>query len=607
MYSKDDRLMPIRQFICFLCWGAVLCLPPGLLAHPISMSTAVADIYEDHVQVELRILTEDLMFYQSLEADQDQVLSRDDLVKGADAHRAFLTKYFRVLTKDGVVLEGEFTEVDAAEIPEEGVRLDQVMDIGVYFQYRIGLEERPDFLTFSQNFGGDDAPVPAVMDLILLQSGARLDFPVQIGPRSPHSVAIDWENPPRNDRMYWRERRDLMRQRREELLGITSYSSTYAYIYVEPHEIRFEILTPLLTLDTWLPVQREEKDILSVKEQEQLQDSLETFLREKCKAVVDGVEVTPNLSRLDFFTLDIRDFAKKAEKRPVGIQNARAGMILTFSTKGAPKAASIEWNLFNDFTPLLNTMVYIFDGKGERHFFTENEPVWTWQHEGEMPEARSWLSLPKAPELPIMRVSILGLICSFLGVIALLAGVVRIRLWWVVGGVGLILVAGLVWPVGLRAMLHPFQDVPKISLQDQSMVAEALLKNVYRAFDYGDDEQVYDALERSASGEFLESLYLQIKKGLVIQDQGGARSRVREVKWLSGEPESYPENEVGFALKIQWEVTGTVEHWGHIHTRQHAYQAVLKVSGVNREWKIVDLQVVSEDQIKSVTGLRNAA
>jgi hypothetical protein len=75
----------------------------------------------------------------------------------------------------------------------------------------------------------------------MLQNGARLDFPVQIGPRSPHSVAIDWENPPRNDRMYWRERRDLMKKRREELLGITSYSSTYAYIYVEPFEIRFEI------------------------------------------------------------------------------------------------------------------------------------------------------------------------------------------------------------------------------------------------------------------------------------------------------------------------------------------------------------------------------
>lgn len=578
-----------------------------LRAHPISMSTAVADIYQDRVQIELRILAEDLMFYQSLEANKDQVLSRSDLVKGAHAHRGFLSKYFRVLTKDGSVLNGAFTEVDTAEIPEEGVRLDQVMDVGVYYQYRITLENAPDYLTFSQNFGGDDAPVPAVMDLILLQGGARLDFPVQIGPRSPHSVAIDWENPPRNDRMYWRERRELMRQRREELLGITSYSSTYAYIYVEPHEIRFEILAPLLTLETWLPIQRKEKEFLSVEEQEKLKDSLEAFLRQKCKAFVDGVEVTPNLSRLDFFTLDIRDFAKQSEKRPVGIQNGRAGMILSFSTKGTPNAASIEWNLFNDYTPLLNTMVYIFDGKGERHFFTENEPVWSWSNNRIMRQASPWLNLPEAPIIPKVKFSDKGFAVSMLGLMGLLVGIVRIRFWMVLGGVAGLVVAGLIWPIGQREIPHPFFTVPKLSLQNQQVVAESLLKNVYRAFDYREDEQVYDALERSASGSYLESLYLQIKQGLVLQDQGGARSRVKDVRWVSGEPKASPEDTVGFSLNIHWEVTGTVEHWGHIHTRQHAYQAVLKVSGVDGVWKIVDLQVVSEDQIKSVTGLRNAA
>ena len=46
------------------------------------------------------------------------------------------------------------------------------------------MEQQPDYLTFTQQFGGSDAPVPSVMDLILLQKGARLDFPVQIGPRS---------------------------------------------------------------------------------------------------------------------------------------------------------------------------------------------------------------------------------------------------------------------------------------------------------------------------------------------------------------------------------------------------------------------------------------
>ena len=404
-------------------------------AHPISMSTAVADIYEDRVQIELRILTEDLMFYHSLEADGDQVLSQKKMIDAAEAHRAFLIKYFRVLNKEGRELRGTFTRVDTQEIPESGVRLDQVMEVGVFYEFHIQLDELPDYLTFSQNFGGNDSPVPAVMDLIMLQNGARLDFPVQIGPRSPHSVAVDWENPPSNDRMYWKERRDLMKKRREELLGITSYSSTYAYIYVEPYEIRFEILVPLLTLETWLPLERLEKDFLSVEEQEGLNQPLESYLRTQCKGSVDGIEVVPVLSQLDFFSLDIRDFARKSEPFPIGMQNGRAGIILTFSTKGAPKSASIEWSGFNDYTPMLNTMVYLADGKGERHFFTENEPRWAWQSEDSGSTNTAWISLPTAPDQPMMKFSFISFGLGLFALSGLLVGLVNRKSKVAIGGV----------------------------------------------------------------------------------------------------------------------------------------------------------------------------
>ncbi|MEL0061603.1 MAG: hypothetical protein VW711_15715, partial [Verrucomicrobiales bacterium] len=203
----------------------------SLVGHPISLSTAVADIYPDHLQVELRILVEDLVLYHQLKADGEQTVSREDLMTASELHRSFLKQYFRVFLKDGEPLPGEITEVDLSEIPPTGVRLDQVMEVGVYYYFHLPMEQQPDYLTFTQQFGGSDAPVPSVMDLILLQKGARLDFPVQIGPRSPHSIALDWENPPRNDRTYWKERREWMKQRREALLGVTSYSATYAYLY----------------------------------------------------------------------------------------------------------------------------------------------------------------------------------------------------------------------------------------------------------------------------------------------------------------------------------------------------------------------------------------
>lgn len=547
------------------------------------------------------------MFYHSLEADGDQFLSKKDLIEAAGAHRAFLTKYFRVLNKDGKDFAGNFTRVDTEEIPEEGVKLDQVMEVGVFYELHISLEEIPDYLTFAQNFGGDESPVPAVMDLIMLQNGARLDFPVQIGPRSPHSVAIDWENPPRNDRMYWRERRDLMKKRREELLGITSYSSTYAYIYVEPYEIRFEILVPLLTLETWLPLERVEKDFLSVQEQEDLRNPLENYIRSQCQGWVDGFEVVPVLSHLDFFSLDIRDFASKSEPQTIGMQNGRAGIIMTLRTMGKPKSASLEWSGFNDFTPMLNTMVYVMNGKGERHFFTENEPKWNWQSEENDHAEAKWLALPKAPAQPLLKLSYISIALGVVAILFVFIGLVGKKRGTLLSGSIVLVVGGILWPMTVEEIIHPWKKIDPPTLEQQKMISEAILKNVYRAFDYKQDEQVYDALAHSASGSFLESLYLQIKKGLIVQDQGGARSRVREVSWVSGESVLSDSMEAVFELKIRWEVTGTVEHWGHIHTRQHAYDAVIQVIAEDREWKMGGMEVKSEEQLKSSTGLRNAA
>ena len=136
------------------------------------------------------------------------------------------------------------------------------------------------------------------MDLILLQKGARLDFPVQIGPRS--LTRSHWIGKIRRAMtvLYWKERREWMKQRREALLGVTSYSATYAYLYLEPREIRFEILVPLLTLETWLPLQREEADYLSVAEQDAMEKALPGFLQEVCHTHIDGMEITAQLDRL---------------------------------------------------------------------------------------------------------------------------------------------------------------------------------------------------------------------------------------------------------------------------------------------------------------------
>ena len=607
MRFLHTRLLQHRLIRVFGVIGSLTVgLVHSLVGHPISLSTAVADIYPDHLQVELRILVEDLVLYHQLKADGEQTVSREDLMTASELHRSFLKQYFRVFLKDGEPLPGEITEVDLSEIPETGVRLDQVMEVGVYYYFHLPMEQQPDYLTFTQQFGGSDAPVPSVMDLILLQKGARLDFPVQIGPRSPHSIALDWENPPRNDRTYWKERREWMKQRREALLGVTSYSATYAYLYLEPREIRFEILVPLLTLETWLPLQREEADYLSVAEQDAMEKALPGFLQEVCHTHIDGMEITAQLDRLDFFTLDIRDFAKKQERKKVGVANARVGMILSFPTKGNFQSASLEWSFFNEVTPLLNTMTYVFDQPGERFFFTDNERTWQWQSpkHASGPQVSSWLSLPPVPSMPTMPLSLLFLLAAFSG------GAFALKRNWKIAVPLLVLGGWFGWwnPVWQQMVIpHPTKEAPLPTPPEQNKITEVLLRNIYRSFDYLRDADVYSALSRSADGDYLEKLYLQIKKGLILTEQGGAHSRVRNVQWLESEPTSHPMRAQSFSLSVKWEITGTVEHWGHIHTRRNAYRAELEVKAVDDEWKLVDLEVLDEDQVESSTQLRGSA
>ena len=64
-----------------------------------------------------------------------------------------------------------------------------------------------------------------------------------------------------------------------------------------------------------------------------------------------------------------------------------------------------------------------------------------------------------------------------------------------------------------------------------------------------------------------------------------------------------------FSLSVKWEITGTVEHWGHIHTLTKRLSSLteLEVKAVDDEWRLVDLEVLDEDQVESSTELRGSA
>ena len=137
----------------------------------------------------------------------------------------------------------------------------------------------------------------------------------------------------------------------------------------------------------------------------------------------------------------------------------------------------------------------------------------------------------------------------------------------------------------------------------RSALAETLLRNVYRGFDYTSESDIYDALARSVAGDLLTDLYLKVKRSLIVQEQGGAVACVQEVKVTKSEPAA-EQIEGGFAQRVTWQVTGTVEHWGHIHTRTNEYTAELGIKPQEDAWKIVSMKVVKQSQVSTAVALR---
>ena len=79
-------------------------------------------------------------------------------------------------------------------------------------------------------------------------------------------------------------------------------------------------------------------------------------------------------------------------------------------------------------------------------------------------------------------------------------------------------------------MARPAALTPEMSDRQAVTVLESLLKNIYRSFDFREEEDIYDRLATSVSGDLLTDIYLQNRKSLVVTQAGGAQARVKEVK-----------------------------------------------------------------------------
>jgi hypothetical protein len=139
-----------------------------------------------------------------------------------------------------------------------------------------------------------------------------------------------------------------------------------------------------------------------------------------------------------------------------------------------------------------------------------------------------------------------------------------------------------------------FNSTP--SEEKTSHIMHGLLLNVYRSFGYSNEEEVYNQMSKSVSGDLLTAVYLQNRNVMRIDEEDQAKVYVDRLDIRQIESLSAVEGD-GFSALVRWDVYGSVNHWEHIHYRCNSYKAKITLMPKGKYWVITNFGLIDEERI----------
>ena len=389
-------------------------------------------------------------------------------------------------------------------------------------------------------------------------------------------------------------------------------------IVIADDEVRVRLEMNLVFLDEMIDFPRENQDVVSSVEWVDLRPSLEDFFRGSHPVSIDGTAVEPAIEKLQINDPDLRLLPLFPVSGERGLRKIRFELVYAVPSP-PPTQVSFEWSTFppnilvdpDDPPPLAIAAELDAEGIRTPVLFTTVERGYTWHATGSDIESRL-LVVPSPVTDQGSRIPLLAISLFVIGGVVVVIGVFIARS---MGSNGPIVVAVLIeTPLLLGGVLALMNDVGTVSigggLQPPDRVeAEEIFKplhsNVYRAFDFVEEEDIYDALSRSVEGDFLDDLYRTIFRSLVMQEEGGAVARISEVRPIEievGEVGVVDDGETGdtpaFNVRCRWQVEGVVSHWGHAHTRVNEYLADWSVALTDQGWRLTGSEILEQDRIE---------
>lgn len=603
---RSQFMKPVRIFFAVFLLALLSTLATTVLSDWINLTGAetspnIAEIYvmDDHVKVKLEVYVGDLSSFEELIPDdwiEDPEIKRPSLEERIEH---FANNTLKFITDDGEALAAQlvlveprmrvdrqspfagminpFTRQRVAEPPADQRVL--------YAEIKYPFEGKPAHITMVPPLD-DEGRVEVTMGFITYHKAVPvIDFRY-LG--APATLNLDWSDP-------WYSKFDNPNLKRHHKSALMSF------LYIEPHEVRHEILIRVKDLEQWMELGLRGSDYIEVDELDGLRQRIEAFLLSKNPVTVDGVALKPVLDRSNYVTVGISGIQILEQPQRLEISTAIVGVIIAYLSGGMPQQVSVDWELFTD--QIQRVPATATDPAGPLPtFLTADDNVHTWTN---------FLKNYTPPTVAQVAVkdTVNKLSIPMGGVSALIVSVIAAVWFWqrrrqqraivlpLITMITGVFIAVISFPYAQWSVERPMALVSRLSPDESKRIMRSLLKNVYRSFDFRDESDVYDKLALSVEGDLLEEIYLQNRRSFAVKKAGGAQARVDEIEIIDVEAEPLAEGSEGFGVKAKWTAQGSVGHWGHVHIRKNYYDAMVNIAIIDGHWKITRLELLEEKRL----------
>ena len=559
--------------------------PDAIVITKAMTASTIAEIYieEEEILVELEIGGQDLEGFRNLMPDPVYQRMGHEPRPWIERLTEFFGQDLVVRADGGSPLAGRLVSIEPRErVPRDEITGDPLPvpegegEPVVFAELVYELPARPETMSISPPTGQGGVSQASIGFMTYHHGVPVNDFRYLSG---EETLDLDWSDP-----WYTAFRNRNLRRQYDAPMN--------AFLYVEPYEVRTEIIARPLDLQRWIDLGLEGRETIPVEMQYELNQKVAAFLAEHQNLTIDGQPIQPELDRVNFLRRSLRTSTVIDPPEELDIYSATLGVIFVHPTEGLPQEASLTWDLFDD--KIQRVPGAATDEAGPLRFFLQpDDNILLWKNFLKNPTIPTLVDIAPPPSLGLRMLgwSSWLLAALFFGTLVLMIGsLVRERTVprrVAVFSMVLLLAAGAAFAATLPSRMTDERA--------EEMVA-GLLHNVYRAFDFRTEENIYDVLDRSVSGDLLTEIYLETRRGLELASQGGARAKVKEIEML--EVESRPlEGKQGIAAHTQWNVSGSVGHWGHVHTRTNQYEADLTIEPIDGAWKLTGLTILQEERL----------